>query len=74
MSKANGTTERLAYSPVEAAEALGITRQNLDRLIDDGAIPSFRIGRYRRIAVDDLRRWIKSQVGKQAKPMKGDNE
>lgn len=49
--------ERLAYSPAEAAQALGISRARLYQLLDDGTIPSVKLGRrrlIRRQALADL--------------------
>jgi len=41
--------ERLAYSPAEAAATLGISRARLYQLLDDGTIPSVKLGRRRLI-------------------------
>lgn len=46
---------RLAYSPAEAARALGISRARLYQLIDDGTIPSIKLGRRRLIRAEALR-------------------
>lgn len=46
--------DRLAYSPAEAARALGISRAKLYLLLDEGALPSIRLGRRRLIRVVDL--------------------
>ena len=43
--------------PVAAAR-LGLSRSKLYELIADGELPTVRIGRARRIAVDDLRLFI----------------
>ena len=53
-------TERLLYTPEQAAHALGIGRSTLYVLLADGSIPSVRIGRRRRIPVDGLRRYVAS--------------
>lgn len=47
--------ERLAYSPAEAAKALGISRANLYGLIADGSLASFVLGRRRLIRPAALR-------------------
>lgn len=41
--------EPLAYSPAEAANALGVSRARLYQLLDDGTIPSVKLGRRRLI-------------------------
>lgn len=46
--------ERLAYSPGEAALALGVSRAHIYNLMSAGVLPSFTIGRARRIWHDDL--------------------
>lgn len=42
-------TARLAYSPAEAAEVLGVCRATIYNRMQDGTIPSVRIGAARRI-------------------------
>ncbi len=55
--------DRLAVSPDEAAQLLGISRPSVYTLLDvDGGIPSFRIGRSRRVSVDVLREWVRAQT------------
>lgn len=46
--------ERLAYSPAEAAAELGISRAKLYQLLDDGTIPSLKLGRRRLIRHEAL--------------------
>ncbi len=41
--------ERLAYSPAEAAQALGISRAKCCELIADGTLPSLKLDRRRLI-------------------------
>ncbi len=48
---------KLLYSPLEAAQALGIGRSTLYVLLADGTIPSVRIGASRRIRASDLAAW-----------------
>lgn len=45
---------RLAYSPAEAAQLLGLSRARLYELLTDGSIPSLKIGRSRRIRREAL--------------------
>ena len=47
---------RLALSPAEPAESLGICERKMTDLLQDGTIPSCRIGRRRVIPVFDLRK------------------
>lgn len=55
--------DRLAVSPDEAAQLLGISRPSIYPLLDcEGGIQSFRIGRSRRIPLDALREWVSAQV------------
>lgn len=49
-------TIRVAYSPAEAAEALGLSRATVHNLIRAGEIASTKIGRSRRIPAAELQR------------------
>lgn len=44
-------------TPTEAAKLMGVTRQFVDRLCEDGALPFRRLpgSRHRRIRVEDVR-------------------
>lgn len=44
----------LAYSPAEAASALGISRARLYELLTDGTIPSVKLGRRRLVRHEAL--------------------
>lgn len=46
--------QRLAYSPDEAAAALGVTRQHIYALMARGQLRSVKLGRSRRIPADAL--------------------
>lgn len=48
---------RLALSPDEAAEALGVSRDLFDRAIAPG-LRMVRVGRRRLVAVAELRDWL----------------
>lgn len=56
--RADGTivVERLAYSPLEAAAALGCTRQLLDKLARKGELRTTKLGRAVRIPASEVRR------------------
>lgn len=47
-------TFRLAYSPAEAAEILGVSRAHVHALIAQGILPSLKLGRSRRIRAEAL--------------------
>lgn len=53
----NASVERLALRPAEAAEALGVCRTTIYRMMETGEIPSIKIGRAKRILVEDLKAW-----------------
>ena len=57
--------ERILYRPVEAAEAIGISRARLYELMNSGEIPSVRVGNVKRVPVDKLREWVDRQSGAQ---------
>jgi excisionase family DNA binding protein len=47
----------------EAAERLGITQRTLYRLIDEGQVPAYKMGRVLRVKADDLETFLdKSRV------------
>jgi excisionase family DNA binding protein len=50
--------DKLLYTPVEAAHALGISRSAIYVLMANGDIPSVRIGASRRVPVEALRRYV----------------
>jgi excisionase family DNA binding protein len=52
--------DKLLYTPVEAAHALGVGRSTIYVLMANGDVPSVRIGSSRRIPADGLRRYIAS--------------
>lgn len=61
---------RIAVSPGEAAQLLGIDRRTFYRRImpavELGAIQSLRIGRARRILVASLLAWVQAEAGRPA--------
>lgn len=54
--------ERLAYSPAEAAVALGLSRPTLYKLMRRADFPVINLGNRRLIPVDGLKRWLEAQV------------
>ena len=54
----NAFTERLAYSPDEAAELLGISRELLHDLLRTGQLRSVKAGRRRLIAKHHLEAFL----------------
>lgn len=52
--RVQSTLDRLAYSPAEAAAVLSISRARLYELLDDGTIPSCKLGRRRLIRHEAL--------------------
>jgi excisionase family DNA binding protein len=54
--------ERLLLRPVEAAEAIGISRSKIYELLASGDLPSVRIGASVRVPVEALRAWIAEQL------------
>lgn len=60
-SEPNEASQKLVLTPQEAADALGINRSTLYLLIMSGELPSFKIGRCRRIPIKALEAWIARQ-------------
>ena len=54
--------EPLFYRPVEAAEALRVSRSKVYELMNRGAIPWVRVGKVRRVPVEALRQLIRTRV------------
>ena len=52
--------DRLTFSPAEAAAAIGISRARLYQLLDDGTIPSLKLGRRRLIRREALTALLES--------------
>ena len=50
--------EKLLYTPVEAAQALGLSRSTVYVLMASGDLSSVHIGSSRRIPADGLRRYV----------------
>jgi excisionase family DNA binding protein len=54
------TSDKLAYSPTEAHQALGIGRSLLWRLLQNSEIKSIKLGSRRLIPADELHRFLAS--------------
>ena len=54
--------ERLAYSPTEAAEALGLSRPTVYQLMHREDFPCFKVGTRTLISADGLREWVRRQA------------
>ena len=63
--------ERILYRPVEAAEAIGISRARLYELMNSGEIPFVKVGNVKRVPVAKLREWVDRQSGDQDEQASG---
>lgn len=57
-SVARDAVERLAYSPTEAAAALGVSRPTIYALIERRELRRFKVGRLTKIPAADVRRLV----------------
>lgn len=55
----------LVYSVSEAAEALGLSRHSMYRLIHQEGFPTLKVGGRRLISRELLAEWIKANAGKE---------
>jgi excisionase family DNA binding protein len=55
---ASAAVDRLAYSPAELAEALGVTRQHVHNLIQRGELRAVKVGRCTRIPATEATRLL----------------
>jgi excisionase family DNA binding protein len=55
-------TDRLLLRPVEAGEALGLSRSKTYALIASGELPSVSVGGCVRVPVAALQEWIAKQL------------
>jgi excisionase family DNA binding protein len=62
MEQAPRRVEPLALTSEEVAEALSVRRHTVYRLIEQGEIPTVRIGRLRRVRKVDLERWMEEHL------------
>lgn len=59
-------TEQLLLTPEEVAASLGIGRTTIYDMLRRGDIPSLKLGRARRVAVADLKRYVDQQRADQS--------
>lgn len=57
------TVERRAYSPQEAADALGCSRQFVYKLIAEGKLARVKLGRKTLIRVEEVDRLLEEGTG-----------
>lgn len=60
--------EKLLYRVGEAAEALGLSRATIWRLVSSGRLNAVRVGRAVRVPADDLLRFLKEIREQQRSP------
>jgi excisionase family DNA binding protein len=53
--------EAIAYSPLQAAAALGISRDHVLLAVKLGDLPAYKIGVRTKILRDDLVAWVRRQ-------------
>jgi excisionase family DNA binding protein len=53
--------ETIYFSPAELAEKLGVTRETIYKGIKSGVIPSYKIGRLRRISNIQFEKSLEAQ-------------
>jgi excisionase family DNA binding protein len=61
-------TERVAYRPAEAAEAIGLSERYVRKAIATGELPSSRRGRAVLVLAEDLVGWIRAGRAEPAAP------
>lgn len=59
----DATTERLAYTPTEAATAAGVSRPTIYRWMRMEGFPVARIGGCTRIPTQAFKEWLNIQAG-----------
>lgn len=58
----NDKVKKLTYSISEAAEALGIGKQRMYELTFVEGFPVLRLGKIKRIPVDQLHEWVEAKA------------
>jgi excisionase family DNA binding protein len=57
---------QMAVTIAEAARMVSVSQRYMQQLTTDGIVPSFKVGRCRRIPVKALCRWTRRECRKQA--------
>ena len=63
--------ERILYRPVEAAEALGVSRARMYELLASGEIPSVKVGNVKRVPVASLNAWLERRLAESGDDARG---
>lgn len=58
--------EQVVLKPLEAAKRLRVSRAHLYNLLATGAIPSFKIGKSRRVRLQDIEQYVERQIAESA--------
>ena len=53
---------RLAYSPTETAQVLGVSRPTVYNLLKRADFPCFKLGTRTLVSVEGLRDWVRKQA------------
>jgi excisionase family DNA binding protein len=64
---------KLLLSPEEACELIGVGKSTLTKMLQGGQIPSFRVGRLRKIPVDGVHAFIEKQLAAQCGVQEGND-
>jgi excisionase family DNA binding protein len=57
--------DKLLFTPEEAFQVLSVGRAKGFQMLASGELPSIKVGRLRRVPVDQLRAWVKRQTQEQ---------
>lgn len=54
--------DKLAYSPTETAQALGVSRPTVCQLMKRADFPAFKVGTRTLVSAEGLREWVRAQT------------